>query len=504
MIWQEIVKTALLGTERSHLPNSTLQQLEALGVDIDEEETTVLLQAAAIFHQQQKVAAPLNDFCGELPQRVADESLKVCSVRSAHHLQLILNQSFEGVLDEFIFHLNENQKQLPPELLPDLLTASIKDEKLFQQLQPALGQRGTWLIQQNPEWQKLVVNDDPNTWLTGRIHERFALIRYLRKTAPELAITLLESTWKQESLSDKLTFLKLLPIGLNNNDESFLEQQLDNGRKEVRTAAAKLLIHLPKSGMVGRMYQRVEECLYFQSQKLIIELPEEVSEEEKRDGIQVSATMYTGGMKASHFGQLLASVPPELWEIYLNKTTAESLQLFLRTDWRTTVLPALIRASVRFNNTNWAKAIIQYWLKTEEQEVWRQPIIKELILLLPTESFNQICMDYIDMQSDLIAEESAVAKLLLANVHSWENRLTIAVVKGFQNWLNSTDNYFWNTWHYRELLQIAACRADVNLFEPLKTGWRFSTVGQLRWEKEIEQMLRTLLFRREMIQELKK
>lgn len=503
MIWQEIVKVALLGTERSQLSIATLQYLETLGVDIDEEETTVLLQAAALFHQQQKVALPFSEFTGDLPEPITDTSLQVCSIHSSHHLQLILNQSFPDVLNEFIVHLNENKKELPPELLPDLLTASLKDDFLFQQLKPALGQRGKWLINSNPNWQKLAENDDPNSWLTGRIAERLALIRYLRKTAPELAITLLESTWKQESLADKLSFLELLKTGLNNHDEDFLEQQLDNSRKEIRLAAADLLANLSESEFVGRMYQRVEECLYFQAGKLIIELPEEVSAAEKRDGIQASAILYAGGMRASHFGQLLANVPPELWEIYLATSPEKSLQLFLRTDWQTTVLPALLAASIRFQNSHWITAIVQYWLKTEEQNLWEQTAIKKAIPLLPTEIFNQICIDYIELQKDLIPEESAVAQLLLANVHAWENRLVIAVVKGFQQWLNHTDNYFWNTWHYRELLQIVVTRADISLFETLKTGWRFSTAGQIRWEKVIEQMLRTLIFRRDMIAALK-
>ncbi|MFK7934255.1 MAG: DUF5691 domain-containing protein [Saprospiraceae bacterium] len=504
MIWEEIVKTALLGTERTKLSATTLQHLESLGVDTDVEETTILLQAAALLHQQQRVALPFADFAGELPERVANDNLRVCSVLSAYHLQLILDGTFGGVLREFIFCLNENQKELPPELLPDLLEQSLKNDVLYQQLEPALGERGKWLIQQNPGWQKLAQNDDPETWLTGRPNERIALIRYLRQNAPELAITLIESTWQQESLANKLTFLKLLKTGLSATDEAFLEQQSDNGRKEIRAIAADLLANLPTSALVGRMYQRVEECLYFQSEQLIIELPEDFTDDELRDGILPNANAYRGGLRASHFGQLLERVPPELWEIYLQRDATQCLQLFLRTDWRTTVLPALIKATARFKNATWAEAIIRYWLKTEEQDIWQNTAVKRIIPLLSAKNFNEICVTYIELQNELIGEESVVVQLLLADTHPWENSLTTALIMGFQRWLNTTDNYLWNTWHYRELLQVASTRADVNLFQQLKSGWRFSTAGQIRWEKEIEGFLRTLIFRRDMITELKK
>ena len=252
------------------------------------------------------------------------------------------------------------------------------------------------------------------------------------------------------------------------------------------------------------MYQRVEECLYFQNEKLIIELPEAMSAEEKRDGLRADLNAYRGGLRASHFGHLLERVPPDLWEIYLQRDATQSLQLFLRTDWRTTALPALVKATARFKNENWAEVIVRYWLTTEEQDIWQSTAIKRVIPLLNAEVFNEICIDYIELQSELISEDSAVTQLLLADAHPWDDRLTLALVLGFQNWLNTTDNYFWNTWHYRDLLQIASTRASVNLFQQLKSGWRFSTAGQMRWEKEVERFLRTLIFRRDIITELKK
>lgn len=502
MIWNELVKVALLGTERSKLSSSTLDYLEQLGIDVDEEVTQVFLQAAALYHQQYKVGKPFPILQGDLPERVGDDTLEVCNARSSHHLQLIINQTFAGVLPEFIYHLIKNKKQLPPEQLPALLDKCVKDLELYEELKEGLGERGKWLIQQNKAWQKLAINTDLETWATGKKEERFALIRYLRQTAPELAITLLESTWQKESLNDKVAFLKLLATGLSLTDEPFLEEQLDNKRKELRVIAAELLVKIPASALVQRMIDRVEACLTFENEQLSINLPEELANGSKRDGINPAKLMYPGGLKASHFGQLLAATPPQHWEDYLGCDAHLSLGHFLHTNWKNTTLEALLRATIRFKNIDWVEAILHYWIANEDNDLWKKKIMEDFIILIPNELFNQTAIEAIKNVEGLLSEDTVVTKLLSANAHIWEDDLSISLVKGFQHWLNHTDDYMWNTWHYRELLKIVAIRCTPNLYGTLKQGWRFSNSVQIRWEKEIEQLMRTLIFRREMIKEL--
>ncbi|MEL7021089.1 MAG: hypothetical protein AAGK47_05735, partial [Bacteroidota bacterium] len=204
------------------------------------------------------------------------------------------------------------------------------------------------------------------------------------------------------------------------------------------------------------------------------------------------------GVRATHLGQLLERVPPSWWEIYFQQDASQSLLLFLRTDWSTTVLVALTKATLRFGATDWAVALVRYWISTTTADIWQFVPIKRLIPLLPKEVFNDICINYIHDQQDLIREEDAVTQLLLANTHEWDDSLTLALVQGFQQWLNNGNNYFWNTWHYRPLLEVVSIRAHVALLPQLKLGWRFGTAAQLRWQKVIEQMLRTIVFRRDM------
>ncbi|MFN9856892.1 MAG: DUF5691 domain-containing protein, partial [Pseudanabaena sp.] len=137
--------------------------------------------------------------------------------------------------------------------------------------------RGQWLAVQNPEW-NYVATEDESVWETGSNAARLMWLTKLRLQEPNQARQLLESTWKQESASDRAAFLKVLGNGLSMADEPFLEALLDDRSKEVRRVTVDLLTCLPESRFCQRAITRVQDLVKLQREGnqsyFLIDLPE--------------------------------------------------------------------------------------------------------------------------------------------------------------------------------------------------------------------------------------
>lgn len=504
MLWEELVKTALLGTERSTLSKQTLQTLAANGIDIDEEPAKVILQAAAFYGQQRKVGFVLPTYSGELPAPIKNTNVQICSYKSSRHLALILKGDYELALPEFIHHLTINKKQLPPESLPKLLNDYKKQAEFRDKLLPVLGERGSWLIQQNPGWAIFLPQTNIAIWETGKKSERLSLLQYLRQTQADKALNLLQSTWQEEIVKDKVDFLKTFYIGISKSDEAFLEKCTNDKRKSVRTEAVKLLAKIPDSALVERMYQRVITCFSFKKGLLSIQLPDELDEEAVKDGINPTLQMYSGGLKASRLGQMIAKIPPQRWETYFNENASTCLQIFVHSPWSAVILQALIEASISFPTSSWIKTLVQYWVKEDDLDIWEHSVLKKFIAIIPNEVFNEVIRPYLKYHTGLLDEQSAVSQLLRAGEHQWSDEVTILLVKNFQNWLNNTNDYYWNNMQYKQLFLTGAYRCRPDLYNKLSLDWNFSKRIAQNFQHEVERFLRTLLFRKNMMAELQK
>lgn len=504
MLWEELVKTALLGTDRSKLSKKTLQILAAHGIDTDEEDAKIILQAAAFYGQQRKVGFVLPTFKDDLLSAIEGIDKQICSYKSSRHLALILKGEYAAALAEFIEHLTLNKKQLPPESLPKLLNDYKNKAEFRATLLPVLGERGRWLIQQNPVWTAFLPFTNISAWETASKEQRLSLLQYLRQTQPEEALILLQSTWEEELVRDKVAFLKMLSTGISKSDEPFLENCLNDKRKSIRVEAAQLLAKIADSALVKRMYERVTTCFSYEKGLLKIELPEELDAAAQKDGISDKLKRYSGGLKAKRLGQMLSKIPPTRWENFFGENAAVCLDIFMRSSWAMVILEALIEASVQFPNSVWIKAIVKYWIQEEDLEVWESPILKKFISVIPNDSFNEVIQPYLKYRSGLLNEESAVSRLLRAGEHEWSDEITILLIRSFQQWLNTTNEYYWNPTQYKQLLSVASYQCQPELYDKLSRDWNFSRRIARNFQSDVERFLRTLLFRKNMILELNK
>ncbi len=502
MIWKSLVKTALLGTERSAISIETKSFLEAQGIHASNEPAQILLEAAALFSQMNKAGRPLKTFEGEMPAIVGDDDEKPCSAKSTHHLKLILDGTFPEALPEFIAHLNHNNKQLPPTSLPKLLEECKAEPEMWQKINKAIGRRGKWLMQLNPDWAILIAEPNIQLWRTGNKMERLGLLKYLREQNPGSAISILQETWNEENVQNKVDFLKVFEIGISKNDELFLEDCLYETRKEVRQIAARLLARIPDSALVERMHWRVTSSMNIKNGVLEIYLPEELDETAIRDGISVKSTAYKSGMKAGWFGQMMSKVPPGAWETYFEKPPSEILKIFAKSDWIGMLVQSIVEATILHKNETWMRAILELWLEHGDYPIWQISAMNDLLEIIPNDLFNQIALRSLKQNKGLLEENSPVSKLLKIGKHDWNDDLTLLIVKRFQIWLRNASTFYWNTWHYKKMLQSAAFRCNPALYDALKSGWDYQSPAWGMWEPEVEQFLRILVFRREMIAEL--
>ena len=155
MVWQDLVKTALIGTDKATPSVSTLENLEKMGIHAVD-STEVVLEGAGVFTMLRKGGFPLNDFNEALPEVCEVEMSKQCTPKSAHHLKGILigkkDRQLGEALIEFIFYAQKNNKILPFELLPPLFHTFRGDKKMSEILKAVIGKRGTWLAKQKPDW----------------------------------------------------------------------------------------------------------------------------------------------------------------------------------------------------------------------------------------------------------------------------------------------------------------------------------------------------------------
>ncbi len=155
MLWQELARIALLGTERTTFSEEVETHLQTLGISEELSPAQQLLEAAAFQTQLQKVAPPKHYTSEALPAPIDATKEQYLSTKSVGHIQVILEKNLIPLLPEFTRTMEEVDQFFPPESLPSLLDASVTNFELWACVATRIGERGWWLLRQHPEWKHL-------------------------------------------------------------------------------------------------------------------------------------------------------------------------------------------------------------------------------------------------------------------------------------------------------------------------------------------------------------
>ncbi|MFJ8072628.1 DUF5691 domain-containing protein [Streptomyces sp. NPDC096176] len=382
--WEELVTSALLGTDRRTPPAGT--------VPAGKDAPLALLDAAALHTVRRRAGlrpGPAAD--GGTEPAPLDPRRALPAPARRRLAQLLADRAgpsgtggrrgtapdLTELLPQWLAAANEHGYQTPASLLPALLDAARARTDLRPHALAFAGPRGLWLARLNPEWKfalrggsagsALPDMGDPEAvrslWDEGLFAERVALLAGVRAHDANAALTLLGTTWATERAEDRLMFLDSLRAGLSPADEPFLEQALADRSRNVRATAAELLSALPQSALAGRMAERAASCVALDRSGdagavIAVEAPHECDADMQRDGV-VPNPPSGRGERAWWLGQLVEAAPLSVWSGRLGGRTADEIvALPVSDDWADELHAAWCRAAVRQSDAEWSRALL--------------------------------------------------------------------------------------------------------------------------------------------------
>ena len=319
---------------------------------------------------------------------------------------------------------------------------------------------------------------------------------------------MLLSTWAEDGLSEKTAFLKCLSIGLSDMDEVFLETCLDFPRKQIRENAAILLSELPNSQLQQRIWVYLKEAITIGKEegvaKPFIILPSPKDKALLRDGIGPKRKWKRGGETTGMLYQMVSILPPQHWEKQFQKSPSEILYFFTQSEWAMMLVEGVANAAALHGSVDWMEAILRFWLSNYNNRRWAELNIKPVLEALPNEVFNEVLFEKLKARNGLPEEHSPLIQLLQKENCVWDDRLTNVLMPQLKEWIADNVSYSWSGIQYRKMLKQAAYNIAPKKEKQLSKFWMGISQNWAGWEKDIQQFLTVLQFRREMLEELEK
>lgn len=495
MAWQALVSCALLGTERQAPP--ALAGDDALGRLLGQLDGTDregdLLRAAGVVALWQRAGQELLDDRQPCPPASAADSVPVCGVRAARHLERLLQGQNVELLPEWLEQLAAVGRRVPAALLPALLDVGARQMDVQPLLPAVLGERGDWLARQREEWRYAVRVRDEAQWSSDSQAERLALLQYLRTVDPARGRELLASTWDTELARQRRAFLAVLAIGLSLEDEPWLETVLDERSAETRAAAAALLARLPDAALVHRLRERALNVLRgtLAAGRLVLEVePPEDEPALRRDGVTGAALPGAAvrlGEKAWRLCQMLAAVPPATWCQHWQQSPAAILVAAQASEWCDALREGWLRATLCQGDADWAEALLSLYPDHASHTA-------ALAALLPAARFEQLLMG-------LLAEDPERALLILGQAQRpWSVDLGRAVLSHLRQ--RAAEDKSLESWASSALRGFARWLPP-QLHDEVAAGWPVEARHWPRWETALNTCLERLRLRRVMAEALR-
>ncbi len=502
-LWQELVKTAIVGTERQKLkftpPDNQLGEILS-SVDSNDNEAYLLSIAGTISLYQKAGKRPVKNKQPQL-KPCEQNDLPCCSQLAGQHLSIMLAGEYADLLPEWLNVANNLKIRIPFKYLPELLTLGKKKQELRNLILPILGKRGLWLAAQNPEWNYVVDENNEKTWETGSLEAKQLLLHKLRLEDPKQALELLEKSWKKANAQEKATLLPVLETGLSINDQRFLEFVLGDRRKQVRDIAAQLLLELPGSDLVKRMIERVHPLISLNVTAIEIKLPKNSTPEMTRDGIDQSRYNSGLGEKASLFLQMLSCVPPSFWCNTWGKKPRELIKLTHHNQWKKVLLEGWAVAAIRDKDDSWAIALLEVSEQFQFGSVGA-PVEKDALLkVLPPEKAQSFVLDLLlEHKSKTFNHKHPAYELLKNSNYAWNQEISDRVLSMLLDSIKSNQNK--SDWNLRSTLQSFALYMEPSAIKRA-TGLLSGLKEDPFWHNSIDEFLAKLRFRSEMQKALK-
>ncbi len=279
---ESLTATALLGTARSTVSLTSLHTADTASALDGGDPAATLLAAAAL--ESAFLAGASAPTPASVPAPAPDDPRPLLAEAAAARLRSLLVVDSSLLPEWFVAAAGFRP---PPDLLVDLLGAAVRLPRYRDGLVALAGPRGQWLAARNPDWAPLRDPDtgDEEDWRHGAPAVRRRWFAALRRADPAAANALLSAGWRSENAEQRAALVAELAVGLRPDDESLLEQALDDRSLRVRQAAARVLRLLPGAAYRQRMAQRLREWITVADGVVTVRLPHRLDDAALRDGL---------------------------------------------------------------------------------------------------------------------------------------------------------------------------------------------------------------------------
>ncbi len=374
-LWQQIVNTAMIGTDKKSISNTALPlALEDAAQIIfsnesSDKEDTFLQIASLAFGFRQAGLMPLKK--EQVSIAVADaEEKPYCSKMALQVLKDILQEESMPLLHFWLQHCNNKEQVVLPDMVAGLMDIASTQKSLQSLIARCCGKRGEWLGRLNTSLQFAAAGAPEEIWQTGTPEQRRKLLKETRATDPAKAREWVQQVWPQEDAATKVSFLEILEDNIGPDDIAFLETMADDKSKKVKEAALGLLKQIPGSPIVLQYQQILEQAVFLKKEKAMLglttkttvqfNLPGSIDESVFKSGIEKLSNNKEFTDDGFIISQLMRSVPPSFWETHLQLKPEEIIPLFQKDATGKKMIPSLIIAISKFRDIRWAMAMMQH------------------------------------------------------------------------------------------------------------------------------------------------
>ncbi|MEY3051024.1 MAG: hypothetical protein RLY31_809 [Bacteroidota bacterium] len=496
MLWNDIIRTALLGTDQTVLPVSVRTLLREHGLEGGQDPPARLLAMAAVLERQLSRAGvrpgALSSSDMPTPPPADAEALRPFPTDALPLVGRVLEGGDDILLPSLMSRMEAGGYAFPAEYLPLLLMRPDADDKfgwLFRRLDAV----GKWLLRQHPEWRFLLMPPPAEKGSLSALSYRRS-VRYFRLTDASAAREQALREWSAYSPVEKKEWLSQLIHGYSDDDRVLLLRGLADSRKEVRQAAGALQASAyAGSGDVKGWESRGRSIWRTDQGRIDILIPGKEIREQDRAQLAWDDTDWPGGEQAVYLGLVLSKVPPGSWERHLGWPPAVIVDRILTCQWGNVIFPALLMAAATFRDPVWQQLLLRRLFDMDEgYDGWYHPAVTYFLRELPAAMAMAQAHDYLADRSGLPDENNPVFRLLFREPTVWDQRLSVLVGRRLQQSFGAYPGARKCTRFDRRLLRWLGGCSLPQVLPVLADGWPDAYGLPPVWKKEIHRMLRTV------------
>ncbi len=462
---QHLKEIALLGSSRKPLDTALVPKVIASILESKSFENVEdkVLEALSLQHYYSQAGSVPQQYTGEILATPIEESNPVIDDALEDIFKQIIDLEIAGkdrLMNSWLNTvIRKSQIISANQIVPILKFAKTSSKKIKSKVLQVIGDKGKWVMNQSEAYviPKMETLDEQvassKIWTEGNSKARKEHFESLRKINKASAIELLESTWDEEAIRDKMAFLKIIKLTNDISDIPFLEElyhsefQFKPKEKKLVKACRRIIVDtllaIPSSELHQKTISQFAKYIGNQKSKGLLSkvfsknkspfiLP---NEHDDFWNPQVMVEAY--GFEDSNpdiaryksdalywFSCFVQSIPFQNWKTILNLDRKSTLDFFLKDQQFVNVIKGkeesnLLLSLVEMANNHQDQELILLLIKS----IGRYDNV-ELLKLLTPENWEK----YI-IKKDLFYQGHVLASCNLEEGEEWSKKFTDTLVK---------------------------------------------------------------------------